>query len=158
MHRSATFSSNRSCRYSLVRAWDESLPALTWVLLNPSTANEQEDDPTIRRVIGLSRTWGYGSATVLNLYARACTCPTELHNNFTERERIGPRNNQHLAQLAAPIVVAWGAHTYARERARKVLTLLPPALFCIGQNNDGSPKHPLYARRDVQLTPFLHLP
>ncbi|MBK6765335.1 MAG: DUF1643 domain-containing protein [bacterium] len=154
MHRSAHFSSDRNYRYTLARAWDDALPRLTWVLLNPSRASEHEDDPTIRRVIGLSSRWGYGSVLVANLYARVCTCPTELHNNFSERERIGPRNNVHLSKLAAPIVVAWGAQTYARTRALEVLELLPRPLTCIGQNGDGSPKHPLYARRDTPCSPF----
>lgn len=155
MNRTAQFSTDRSYRYALARAWDEALPRLTWILLNPSRADEHADDPTIRRVIGLSRGWGYGSACVMNLYARVCTCPTELQHNFSERERIGPRTDHYLAQINGPVVVAWGAQTYAQTRAQAVLAKLPRLLLCIAQNRDGSPKHPLYARKDSQLTPFM---
>ncbi len=154
MQSSAQFSTDRNYRYTLTRVWEDALPRVTWVLLNPSRANEHEDDPTIRRVIGLSRSWGFGSVLVANLYARVCTCPTKLREQYGERERIGPRNDLHLAKLEAPIVVAWGAHLYAQDRAREVLSQLPAQLHCIAHNRDGSPKHPLYARGDSRLIAF----
>jgi len=150
----ALFSTDRNYRYTLTRVWDESLPRVTWVLLNPSRASEHEDDPTIRRVVGLSRSWGYGAVLVANLYARVCTCPTKLREQYSEEERIGPRNDAHLSKLESPIVIAWGAHSYAQDRAHEVLPLLPPPLYCIAQNRDGSPKHPLYARSDSQLIAY----
>ena len=134
--------------------WDDSLPTLTWILLNPSTADEHSEDPTIRRVIGLSRGWGFGSAKVLNVYARICTCSTELEQNFSERERIGQRNDKHLAQAKGATIVAWGAHGFATSRADNILERLPAPLYCLGINRDHSPKHPLYARNDSSLIPF----
>lgn len=127
---------------------------LTWILLNPSIADERGEDPTIRRVIGLSRGWGFGSAKVLNLYARVCTCSTELEQNFSERKRIGPRNDKHLAQAKGPTIVAWGAHGFAMSRAERVLACLPEPMYCLGINRDHSPKHPLYARNNSPLVSF----
>ena len=127
-----------------------------FVMLNPSTADAERDDPTIRRVRGLARGLGYGRVVVANLYALRATDPKALR---THPDPVGPEGDRHLAALAGEvpdIVCAWGVHA-APERARAVAALLGAAgarLWHLGLTKAGAPRHPLYVRRDVAPARF----
>ena len=132
-------------------------PALLWIMLNPSTADETEDDPTIRRLRGFSRRLGYGNFTVVNLYALRSTNPRGL---WVAEDPVGPDNDRTIADDAftsviddAPIVAAWGAHARP-ERVAEVLALphLAARLHCLGVTKSGAPRHPLYLPGDAPLT------
>ncbi len=156
MKRTALISPCGTYRYRLERIWNDTLPRIHWIMLNPSTADATQDDNTIRRVISFSQSWGYGSAVVLNLFAYRTPHPKHLQQ---ANDPVGPRNDKHLAELNAPIIAAWGAHSFAISRATEVLTLLSrqrnqssgTLVLCLGQNKNGSPKHPLYVSGESQL-------
>jgi len=143
MRRSATFSPCRRYRYVLRRVWDNQQPLVMFVGLNPSTADEHVDDPTIRRCIGFAKRWGYGSLVMANLFAYRSTDPSLLP---LVSDPVGPRNDWWLSRLNRNVnlvVVAWGTNGTLFDRERHVLRLLPTA-HCLGLTKNGQPKHPLY--------------
>ena len=141
-------------RYLLWRQWEAGARVL-FVMLNPSVADATRDDPTIRRCVGLARAWGFGAVEVANLFALRATDPRDL---VRARRRVGPRNDEILAEVAAradAIVVAWGVHGGLDGRDRAVAHMLGGrALRCLGRTRAGQPRHPLYVRRDVTTVPW----
>ncbi|WP_179216990.1 DUF1643 domain-containing protein [Humidesulfovibrio mexicanus] len=156
VHRSAIMAENDTRRYLLTRQWGYGWTVL-FVGLNPSTANATHDDPTLRRLIGLARSWeGYGRLLVCNLFSLVSPDPKAL---LVHPDPVGPLNDFtiHTAVRESELVVAgWGAFRAARERAVQVLEsgLLGSNVRCLGQNADGSPKHPLYLPRGVKPVPL----
>ena len=134
-------------RYTLTREWDDFKPAMLFVMLNPSTADATEDDPTIRRCVGFAKREGCGMIEVVNLFAWRATDPKELK---TTDEPIGARNDrviQEAAEDADVIVCAWGTHGVLHKRNEEVISLLKATgkpVMCLGKTKDGHPKHPLY--------------
>jgi len=128
-----------------------------FVGLNPSTADAQADDPTIRRMARFARDWGFGGMTVCNLFAFRATDPRILK---LAHDPIGPANNRVLrreAGRAALIVACWGNHGLWRRQAAAALPLLGDRsrpLLCFGLTHLGQPKHPLYLRRDITPVPL----
>ncbi|MDA0268840.1 MAG: DUF1643 domain-containing protein [Cyanobacteria bacterium] len=157
LERSATFDSTGQYRYRLGRRWDPQCPALTFVMLNPSQADHRQEDPTLRRCIGLAQGWGYGALTVVNLFAFCSSQPQALQRIA---DPIGPENDRYLLAACADvptIVLAWGngGSLYGRDHA--VLALLAryrDRCHCLGLNQTGQPRHPLYVRRGTQLAPY----
>lgn len=133
-------------RYRLSRCWDASLPTVCFVMLNPSTADAFQDDPTIRRCIGFARAWGYGELQVVNLHSLRTPSPAALKK---AAQRNGLDHDAHLFEAAAAagrVVVAWGNHG-DRARVAAVLPRLRAAagpVQCLGQTKAGAPRHPLY--------------
>ena len=132
-------------RYRLWRVWNELRPTVCWVLLNPSTANATEDDPTLRKVVGFSAQWGFGAAVVVNLFAWRSTDPKGIP--AMGDVAVGPENNEHIraavAECGVAVVVGWGSERM-RGRDRAVRKLLPERVYAVKLNADGSPQHPLY--------------
>lgn len=155
MHRAATFDPTGHYRYSLKRQWDATAPAIAFVMLNPSTANAEWDDPTVRRCIRLAQSWGFGTLEVVNLFAWCATHPRELRR---AAEPVGPENDRYLqaaAQQASCLILAWGNGGGLYQRDRAVLELLIPyRCYCLGKTQTGHPRHPLYLRRDVTRHPI----
>lgn len=150
--RGADMSPDGRYRYSLWRTWDPSVTALTFIMLNPSTADAEADDPTIRRCVGFARD-SFGGIRVLNLYAFRATDPKVM---FRAIDPVGPENDAHLRSLGAheTIVAAWGAHARP-DRVRQVRRILEGrAVFSLGTTKHGSPRHPLYVRADQPLMPY----
>ena len=151
----ATFSPDRVYRYHLWRTWAPG-PRLVVIGLNPSTADETVDDPTIRRCLGFARSWGLVGLDMLNLFAFRATDPRGLRS---AKDPVGPHNIRTLLQfvgVGAPelvVLAAWGANTLARPRG-VALARMCPRLVCLARNADGSPKHPLYARGDSSYRPW----
>jgi hypothetical protein len=140
-------------RYSLWRIWEPEQPRTLFIMLNPSTADQAQDDATIRRCIHFARAFQTGSLEVVNLYAFRATDPARLAQ---ATDATGPENNAHIEQAAARaalIVCAWGAHKQAQGRNREVLALLEKSknLYCLGVTRGGHPRHPLYIPACVQL-------
>ena len=123
-----------------------------WVMLNPSTADAENDDPTIRRVLGFSARFGLGKATVANLFAYRTTNPREL---LLAKDPVGPDNDGHIQRMAADadlIILAWGSHQAAEKRAPQVRDMLAGyPLHCLGKTQSGAPRHPLYLPSDAPL-------
>ncbi len=149
---SARFDRTRRYRYSLSRRWGEGAERVVFVMLNPSTADECADDPTIRRCIGFARAWGFETLEVVNLYAFRATRPAEL---FAAADPVGPRNDCFLraaAREAALVVAAWGLHGARAGRDSEVLEILRRRgpVHCLGTTQRGQPRHPLFVRRGVR--------
>ncbi|MCC6428308.1 MAG: DUF1643 domain-containing protein [Phycisphaerales bacterium] len=147
-------------RYELTRFWDGRKPAIAFVMLNPSTADAQVDDPTIRRCIGFAQAWGYGELRVYNLFALRATEPAEL---LGDTDPVGPDNAAYLARAVKceRIVCAWGAAKMPRNHQFHALLVTDHlmgaesrSLHCLGYTADGSPRHPLYVAADMQPVLF----
>jgi hypothetical protein len=142
-------------RYTLWRAWDEALPRLGFIMLNPSTADATRDDPTIRRCIGFARAWHYGAVEVVNLFAYRATDPARLAQ---VADPVGPDNDHYILQTAehcAKLVAAWGCQGKLMGRDAAIRRLLKDVtLCCLGLTQDGYPRHPLYLRADAQPVPY----
>jgi hypothetical protein len=138
-------------RYELIRQWDEGLPPLTFIMLNPSTADATLDDPTIRRCIRFARERGFGVLRVLNLFAFRATDPAQMR---AQDDPVGPDNDKHLRSAItgardakAPVIAAWGVHGAYKGRDVTVRALAREcdvSLTCLGRTRDGHPRHPLY--------------
>jgi hypothetical protein len=153
----AELSADRRYRYALWRTWGLER-GVAFIGLNPSTADERADDPTIRRCIAFARAWDYDGIYMLNLYAFRATQPMAL---WVQDDPIGPDNDAALlkwAQRAVCLVAAWGAEKRAQERGIQVANMLLPihSLRCLGMTKSGSPKHPLYLKGDSILSPWLY--
>ncbi|WP_371736966.1 DUF1643 domain-containing protein [Brevibacillus sp. HD1.4A] len=149
----AVFDEAKVYRYSLIRRWNDKLPRLTYIMLNPSTANENDDDPTIRRCLGFAKQWNYGSIEVVNLFAYRATDPSEL---LSCTDPIGYENNKYILeaiQRSSLIVLAWGTKGSLKERDKEVVRLLNNVrenVYCLSRTKEGHPKHPLYVRGDTK--------
>jgi len=148
----AFLSDCRDYRYTLWRRWDRYLPGCVFVGLNPSTADETEDDPTIRRCIGFAKSWGLGSLIMLNAYAFRATNPKDM---TAARNPIGLLNDQAIEQTAQAqvdrggiVVAAWGTHC-DEQREAAVCRVINRPIHCLGRTKAGRPKHPLYLRADT---------
>ncbi|MEL6922688.1 MAG: DUF1643 domain-containing protein [Bacteroidota bacterium] len=153
MHRSAIFSTCRRYRYLLSRHWDEHLPTLLIIGLNPSTAGATHDDPTIKRCIGFAQSWGYGSLHVANLFALMATQPKDL---LADKAPVGQLNDRYLRQLIKACdrtVVAWGNYGTHLERNLQVLAFIKKP-YCLKINKNGQPAHPLYQKADTRLRAY----
>lgn len=148
----AIFSECRNYRYALWRIWDESKPLVMFIGLNPSTANEASDDPTIRRVKSMAKTWGYGGVYMMNLFAWVTAYPEELKSCI---DPIGGNIEwlYRISQRCDKVVFAWGNFKEAEQRAKEVATTFPNA-YALHVNKNGSPKHPLYVKSDVIPVPY----
>lgn len=149
----AHFSDCRTWRYQLWRIWDPSKRSILFIGLNPSTADETQDDPTIRKCIGFAKRWGYGSYLMCNLYGFRSTDPRGLK---TIADPIGPGNDEGIKEFikaAATVVVAWGCHKGIKDRADAVLKLIPDPQ-CLRVTDGGYPGHPLYIPYSRELQPY----
>ena len=150
----ARFSAGRRYRYALWRVWEPALGCCNFLMLNPSTADESTNDPTIERCQRRAQRWGYGGLVVTNLFALCTSDPAALRR---EADPIGPTNDAAIAtavRRAAMVVCAWGNHGTYLGRARAVRALLAElgALpFCLGETKCREPAHPLYLGYDRDL-------
>lgn len=153
----AVFSPCRQYRYRLTRRWGDGNRFACFIALNPSTADEHQNDPTVRRMIGYAMSWGMDGLHVANIFALRSTDPRALK---TCRSPIGMDNDGHILAMAASaeiIIAAWGTHGRLHGRGLAVHQMLLAAgmkVLCLGRNADGSPKHPLYVRADVVPMPL----
>lgn len=156
MDKTATFSEDRVYRYALTRTWGAAPPA-AFIGLNPSTADETLDDPTIRRCIGFARAWGCGGIVMLNIFAFRATDPKDMY--AADLNALGPRNNEYLLQAGRAgeiVIAAWGVHGAHMDREKRVQRMFASGnvdLHALGLSKAGHPRHPLYLRRD--LKPFV---
>jgi len=151
---SATLSDCGQYRYWLRRGSEAN--ALTFIMLNPSTADAVADDPTIRRCSGFARRNGYSGIVVANLYAYRATDPAHL---WSAEDPVGPQNDYYLAKLArnqGDIVLAWGGKAKADRVARlaEIVNHHGSRLLCLGTTKSGAPRHPLFVKNDQPLEPY----
>ncbi|MEM9551865.1 MAG: DUF1643 domain-containing protein [Pseudomonadota bacterium] len=143
----AIYSDCERYRYSLTRVWDPGGDKVMFVMLNPSTATEVQNDPTVERCERRARTLGYGSFQVTNIFAWRDTDPRQMRK---AKDPVGPANDDAIlagADWADRIVAAWGTHGEHLDRGPQVEAMLRKAghnLFQLGVSKSGHPKHPLY--------------
>lgn len=150
-HSDAVISDCENYRYRLTRTWDEDKPTIAFVMLNPSTADDVDDDPTIRRCRGYAKEWGYGSFVVANLFGLRSSEPAALHDH---PDPVGPENDSYLREVcdeAEKIVVAWGAKGSFKDRAIEVAEMLDDDLYALDTMKHGHPNHPLFQPADAEL-------
>lgn len=155
MDKNAFFSDDKKHRYVLQRIWDKALPKVMFIGLNPSTANETDDDPTIRRVMRFAKDWGYGGVYMLNLYSFVTAYPSKLE--VSQHARI--TNDTFLrgyGKKSKEVVFAWGGFKEAKCNSLKMELMFPDAT-ALQINADGSPKHPLYVKADIKRVNFSSL-
>lgn len=153
MEKGAILSDNRQYRYCLWRIWDNKKSLVMFIGLNPSTADENHDDRTIKRCIGFAKEWGYGGIYMTNLFAYRSTSPKNLYEVVSP---IGDNNDRFISEYADRcklIIACWGNHGRYLDRSLEVKKLINN-LYCLELNNSGEPKHPLYVRKDQQITKF----
>ena len=148
----ATFSGDRVHRYLLTRTWDEELPTVNFLMLNPSTADAFRLDPTNRRCVGFAQAWGYGSMVTTNIFAYRSTDPAGLQ---TATDPVGPDNDEAILSAAGSadlVIAAWGTHGELHNRGATVKTMLDSAgieLQLLRLTKHGHPGHPLYVSADT---------
>lgn len=158
--RDAVISSCGLYRYRLTRDWDGDKPRLGFIMLNPSTADHREDDPTIRRCMGFARRDGFGGIEVVNLFAFRATKPQVMR---AAADPVGPENDDYIRALLGrghPVIAAWGANGDYRGRDQAVLRLARETnradLRHLGLTAKGQPMHPLYRPGDQPFDPMLN--
>ncbi|MFN4170120.1 MAG: DUF1643 domain-containing protein [Pseudorhodobacter sp.] len=143
----ADFSGCGRYRYALTRLWQPDAPRLLWIMLNPSTASELRNDPTVARCESRARGMGFGAFRVVNLFAFRATDPRELRRAAAPK---GPRNDTTIAAGAVwadVVLCAWGGHGIWQGRgdeAEATLRRAGHALWHLGLTATGHPRHPLY--------------
>ena len=144
---SAVYSDCENYRYSLTRQWDATGKRAGFVMLNPSTATEVQNDPTIERCEQRARRLGYGGFVITNIFAWRATDPKNMRAAV---DPVGPHNDAALVQAidwADDVIAAWGAHGSHLGRGAVVAALLHSRaanLFHLGLTKAGEPRHPLY--------------
>jgi len=155
MNKGAILSRDRKYRYLLWREWNNSQKTCVFIGLNPSTADETEDDPTLRRCVNFAKQWGYGKYVMVNLFAYRATNPSEL---IKQEKPIGYKNNYHIKSVcfnADLVVAAWGNYGTLLNRDKKLLKLLKHIpLKCFNITVKGQPAHPLYQPKKRQLIAY----
>ncbi len=134
--------------------------ACVFIMLNPSTADGQQDDPTIRRCVGFAKAWGYDRLEVVNLFAYRATSPHDLLALPHDADPVGWQNQHYIGQTLrnlplGRIICAWGAHGGHLGQDETVLGWLEDEpRFALGLTKDGYPRHPLYVPANAQLVRF----
>lgn len=173
--KAAKLSDDGVYRYTLSRIWDADYPPVLFIGLNPSTADAEVDDPTIRRCVGYAREWGYGGLLMGNLFAYRATNPKDLPAipfenspvlspvgefgpwHAGDRESMNTYHLRKMADRAGLIVAAWGSTKLPcgwEYQDRVVMRDLGRPLHALGLTKDGHPRHPLYMRADARPRPL----
>ncbi len=153
----ARFDASRRYRYTLLRVWNRHAPRLCFCMLNPSTADVDQDDPTVARCGRFARDWGFGALEVVNIFALRATDPRKLYH---AHDPIGPANDAAIltaARRADLFLAAWGNHGDLHHRGQRVLNRLLErdiAPHCLAITKQGQPKHPLYTKSDSLPLPL----
>lgn len=154
----AVYSPCERYRYLLTRVWNPAGPKALFVMLNPSTATEFQNDPTVERCERRARTLGFGAFRVTNIFAFRATDPRVMR---AQDDPVGPANDAAIRDSAMDwadrIICAWGTHGAHLDRGARVESILRGTgrpLFTLGLSKDGHPKHPLYIGYDRQPEPW----
>lgn len=154
----AAFSECRRYRYRLWRTWDAAKPTITFCMLNPSTADDVKNDPTVERCERRAREWGYGRLFVVNLFAWRSTDPKGM---LAAADPVGPDNYDAITDAicgSRMFVCAWGAHGkwlgMGDLLLRRIAEFYPGRAYALKINRDGTPAHPLYLPYTLKPEPI----
>ena len=157
LDRGAVFDETAAYRYLLTRRWERDGRCVTFVMLNPSTADAFEEDPTIRRCIGFAQRLGFNALQIVNIFAFRSTDPKKLRE---VDDPVGPDNDRYIREACFrgnSVICAWGAYAHLAGRdleAWKQIRLEWPHVYCLGRTKAGHPKHPLYLKATTELERF----
>ena len=148
--RHALLSKDKKYRYSLKRIWDNDKPKVLFIMLNPSLADNYQDDPTIRRLIKFAKLYGYGGFYVGNLFSYITPYPSEL----LDKDLMFSKKNIHeikkMTGLIKDVVYGWGNSFEEPEWLKQIIS--NPK--CFGKNKNKTPKHPLYLSYNHKLVDY----
>ena len=138
-------------RYKLRRKWDDNKPMVMFIMLNPSVANHLQDDPTVRRCVNFAKSWGYGGLFIGNLFPFVATNPKDLE---IAQNPHGLNNRDYIKEMMEQsdiVIIAWGNSKIA-DQSEKIFEGidLKGKLHYLELSKTGSPKHPLYLKKDTQ--------
>ena len=153
MNAGAIFSPDKKYRYALWRIWDKSIPSVLFIGLNPSTAGNKSNDPTINKCIGFAKKWKYGGLYIVNLFAFRTSDPRDLLRIL---DPVGPDNDKWIKSHTKDhklIIATWGNYGSFMEKGREIYNEVPN-LYCLKINKTGQPAHPLYLGYDLKPKPF----
>jgi len=145
----AVFSSCNYYRYALWRIWDKSKPQIMFIGLNPSTADETNNDPTITRCINYATSWGFGSIYMVNIFSYKTTYPKELKN---VSDPIGKETDiwiKRIYKRSEMCIASWGNNGQLLNRSDEIRRLIPK-MYCLKITKSGEPSHPLYLKASLQ--------
>ena len=152
----AVFSPDRTYRYTLWRVWGEG-PFMHFILLNPSTANENNNDPTVERCERRARRWGFGGMNLTNIFAYRSTSPWTL---YKIKDPVGPENDKYILQavkVSNRTICGWGGHGKHLDRHNKVKELVKASVvYALRINKSGIPSHPLYLNYNLEPFPIFN--
>lgn len=162
--RDAKFSEDRKYRYVLDREWDESGKLVTFIMLNPSIANEIINDQTIKRCLAFAKKWNCGRLKVVNLFAWRATDPNELTK---VDDPVGPDNDTRILEAikqADMVVCAWGNNvtkvSSGKDRGQKVRGMIRAQAttpYYLGSlTKKDNPPHPLRLATNTELVPWIN--
>ena len=148
--RHALLSKDKKYRYSLKRIWDNDKPKVLFIMLNPSLADNYQDDPTIRRLIKFAKLYGYGGFYIGNLFSYITPYPSEL----LDKDLMFSKKNIHeikkMTGLIKDVVYGWGNSFEEPEWLKQIIS--NPK--CFGKNKNKTPKHPLYLSYNHKLVNY----
>ena len=139
-------------RYRLWRIWDPEIPRLLYVLLNPSYADAQTDDRTVAKLIQFTRNLGYGGFYLGNIHSYITSDPKSLWNHIIPYEPLNILHLKEMAKKSEKVVLGWGNSGNLPEWLKQMIG----QPYCFGNNQNGSPKHPLYLSHKTKLNPFVY--
>jgi len=155
----AIFSPSRKYRYTLFRRWSEGSRIAAFIGLNPSTADETKNDPTVTRCVNYAKRWEYDGVWMLNAFAFRSTNPKLL---YVEEDPIGPENDFWIDLITKDkntkiVLCCWGTHGNHLNRGKEIFKRLPKdKATCLNTTKDGHPGHPLYLKSSLQPQSFLY--
>ncbi len=173
MEKAAVFSRDRRYRYVLTRIWDGRRPRLIAICLNPSTADETQDDPTVRKLMGFASRWGYGGLWLMNLFAIRGTDPEIIKTS--DIDPVGSEQHERIKGVVGlarrflndareyepgpdpEVLCAWGVHGAYQDQDEHMMGWLDKELvrpICLGTTKNGCPKHPLYVSYATPRVPY----
>lgn len=155
--RGATISDDGLYRYQLWRRISSDPRRVLWIMLNPSTADADVDDPTIRRLIGYAKAWGFGRLDVVNLFAGRATEPADL---WKMADPVGPENELYVlsrAKRAELVIGGWGAEPAMSPWVVHIIGKVQQwvTIHALATTKAGQPRHPLYLKGDLTPTPWV---
>ena len=161
MLRSAKFDEEHKHRYYLSRIWDDSHSKILFIGLNPSKADDVEDDNTVRRLITFSQSWGFGGFYIVNLYSFIATEPEDMirwyYMRTNKMQRALFKQNMEYAlryaRICSMTAFCWGAGIPNEEASTRYIRTFRDA-YCFGHTKDGHPKHPLFLAGNTELIKF----
>lgn len=152
----AIYSDCHTYRYYLKRDFGKDIGTCNFIMLNPSTATEEKNDPTVARCCSYAKNWGYRTLIITNIFPLRSTDPKGLYTHSFDNEVLNT-NNKFIVDVACQsdiVITAWGNHGTLTNIGQNILSILlekcPEKVYNLGVTKLGQPKHPLYLRKDLK--------